>query len=103
MQCRAGRGTHGRVAHQLLASDWSKVYSVPAASESLGLTPGQPVISYAPHSDAYAFHFILSKGAAGVHTVPVALTAADAPDIKLATPPMRQLERVRPIRFRRRR
>ena len=34
-----------RGVHQLLASDWSKVYVVPAASDSFGLTPVQPVIS----------------------------------------------------------
>ena len=33
-----------RVAHQLLACDWSKVYVVPAAIDSLGFTPSQPVI-----------------------------------------------------------
>ena len=34
-----------RGAHQLLASDWSKVYVVPAASDSFGFTPAQPVTS----------------------------------------------------------
>ena len=34
-----------RGAHQLLAADWSKVYVVPAASDSFGFTPAQPVIS----------------------------------------------------------
>eukprot|EP00964_Phaeocystis_antarctica_P060090 scaffold35799_cov80-Phaeocystis_antarctica.AAC.2 len=44
-RCRASRGTRGRVAHQLLACDWSKVYVAPAESVSVGLTPAQPVIS----------------------------------------------------------
>ena len=38
------RAAGGRVAHQLLACDWSKVYVVPAAIDSLGFTPSQPVI-----------------------------------------------------------